>query len=233
MHCLLCHRSSGTIAAAVTTVQPVRSVDGINVRIPEPTPFNPGWFSHKFHGPGLRCEVAISVQSCDIVWVNGPCPCGEWPDLRIAHDSLVHQGDLEEGEMMLADGGHCDGCEFFETPTGEQNEDQRMKSSVRARHETVNGNFKRWGVIEQVCHHRLHEHHIHFQAVANVTQMIPHKDPMTATFAFECDDNEEEWSAIASIFSVAIVRKQTLVDAFCQFAECHHHWEKCEELKQW
>ena len=50
------------------------SVDDTACRIMEPAPFSPAWFSHKFHGPGLRYEVGISISSGYIVWINGPFP---------------------------------------------------------------------------------------------------------------------------------------------------------------
>jgi hypothetical protein len=37
-------------------------VDGTDFRINEPTDFSTKWFSHKFKGPGLRYEVAISIK---------------------------------------------------------------------------------------------------------------------------------------------------------------------------
>ena len=62
------------------------SIDGTNFRIYEPSPFSPKWFSHKFHGPGLRYEVGIAIRTGWIVWINGPYPPGDWPDVRIARD---------------------------------------------------------------------------------------------------------------------------------------------------
>ncbi|EFX70022.1 hypothetical protein DAPPUDRAFT_113096 [Daphnia pulex] len=53
------------------------SIDGVDFRIMEPSPFNPKWYSHKFHGPGLRYELAICIQTGDIVWAYGGLPCGE------------------------------------------------------------------------------------------------------------------------------------------------------------
>jgi hypothetical protein len=103
------------------------TLDDIDCRIPEPKPFNPHWLSQKFNGPGLHCEVGVCIQSGEIVWVNGPFPCGAWPDLKMARDTIPHKIDIEGGEMLLADGGHNNGYQFFETPTGQNNDDQRMK----------------------------------------------------------------------------------------------------------
>lgn len=101
------------------------TVDGTDFPIYEPTPYSRKWYSHKFKGPGLRYEIAMSIQSGDIVWCNGPYPAG-WSDLKIARDALVFQ--LEPGEMVCADGGYRDGGEFFQTPTGEKNVFQKCSN---------------------------------------------------------------------------------------------------------
>jgi hypothetical protein len=153
-------------------------------------PFNPAWHSHKFNGPGLGHEVAVCIQSGEIVWINGPFPCGAWPDIRIARDALVYELDIQGGEMMLADGGHDDGYEIFETPTGERNADQTMKALARAwawaRHETVNGKLKSWRVLSQTYRHPSITHGLCFRAVANITQFQIAWEG--TTFMIDCDD---------------------------------------------
>jgi hypothetical protein len=74
-------------------------------------------------------------------------------------------------EMALADGGYQDGYELFETPTGEHNDDQRMKAIARARHETVNRRFKRWRLLKNTFICPLGKHYLVFKAVANITQL--------------------------------------------------------------
>ena len=76
--------------------------------------------------------MGVCIQTGEIVWVNGGYPCGSWSDLRIARDAIIYEA--EDDERILADGGCNDGCEFFETPTGERNADQRMKAEARARY---------------------------------------------------------------------------------------------------
>ncbi|KAI2510184.1 hypothetical protein MHU86_4216 [Fragilaria crotonensis] len=64
-------------------------------------PFDSQWFSHKFRGPGLRYEMAVCIQTGDIVWVNGPYKCGKWPDVKIFKSRLMHL--LGDDEMVEAD----------------------------------------------------------------------------------------------------------------------------------
>jgi hypothetical protein len=72
--------------------------------------------------------------------------------------------------MALADGGYQDGYEFFETPTGESNEDQRMKQIARARHETINRRMKEFGILQQQYTGDLNKHVFIFMCIANLTQ---------------------------------------------------------------
>ena len=130
------------------------SVDGTDFRILEPQPFSPEWYSHKFKGAGVRYEVAICLQTGDIVWVNGPFPCGSYSDRVIARDEGLEDA-LDDGEMYVGDGGYRDGYVRAETPTGYNNQDQWMKGIARARHETVNARFKLFGALRHVFRHRV------------------------------------------------------------------------------
>ena len=145
------------------------TVDGTDFAIPEQTPFDPIWFSHKLNGPGVRYEIGICIQTGWIVWINGPFPCGI-PDLSIARDWINDL--LEDGEMYVADGGYYDGQQWSNTPNGRHDLDQYMKAAARARHEVVNGWFKRFGILQQRFHHDVYLHYEVFHAVANIVQLL-------------------------------------------------------------
>ena len=49
------------------------------------------WWSHKFKKPAVRYEVCVSIQSGDIVWVNGPWRAGRYPDI-----SIFREGGLKD-----------------------------------------------------------------------------------------------------------------------------------------
>lgn len=150
------------------------TVDGTDFRIQEPTPFSLQWFSHKFKSAGLRYEVCINIQNGWIVLVNGPFAAGAWPDIRIAQNKLVFLLASSEFpyEKALADGGYSDGYQFFETPTGEHNANQKMKLEARSRHECVNRRFKTWGILQQTYRGDISMHELCFKSVANITQLI-------------------------------------------------------------
>jgi hypothetical protein len=81
------------------------SVDDTDFRINQPTPLWKGWYSHKFKSVGVRYEVAISIQSGDIVWIHGPFSCGKFPDLTIFQMGLK-QMLLPTSERSKADGDY-------------------------------------------------------------------------------------------------------------------------------
>jgi DDE superfamily endonuclease len=138
--------------------------------INEPSPFNRKWFSHKFHGPGLRYEVAVCIQTGDIVWINGPFACGRWPDIKIFRLQL--RDLLSPGEMVEADRGYRGEPTKIRTPDEFVSlTDRKAKSRARARHETVNKRLKQWGSLKQRFRHDLGKHKLVFAAVAVCTQL--------------------------------------------------------------
>jgi hypothetical protein len=64
------------------------TVDETDFIIYEPTDLYTKWFSHKFNGPGIRYEVAISINGGQIVHIQGPYPAGNWPDIKIFRECL-------------------------------------------------------------------------------------------------------------------------------------------------
>lgn len=90
------------------------TLDGADFSIQESIPVQSGWHTEKFRGPGLRCKVGIGVQSGCVMWINGPFPCGEWPDLKIAMSDLVN---VFEGDgCAVAGSGHRGHPLCFDAP---------------------------------------------------------------------------------------------------------------------
>jgi hypothetical protein len=48
--------------------------------------------------------VALNIMMEDIVWINGPFPCGRYPNISIFWSSLKHE--LSPGEKAEADLGY-------------------------------------------------------------------------------------------------------------------------------
>jgi hypothetical protein len=77
------------------------TLDGTDFRIHEPQPFDRKWYSHKFKGPGVRYEVGVCIQTGHMCWVNGPYPCGEWTDLKIARSCIVEMLPLDKCYLRM------------------------------------------------------------------------------------------------------------------------------------
>ena len=146
------------------------TVDGTDFRIQQPHPFNKKWYSHKFKGPGLRYEVAVCIQTGDVVWSNGPFPCGKWPDLKIFWLRLKHM--LGPEEKVEADDGYRGEWQHACTPKmAVSDADYHAKKRARTHHETVNKHFKQWGCFYQTYRHDVNNHCNIFAAVAVCTQL--------------------------------------------------------------
>ena len=147
------------------------SIDGVDFWIQEPRPFSSRWFSHKINGPAVRYETGVCIQTGWIVWINGPFPCGDWPDLAIARHVLHHM--LGTGEHCIADGGYraSTNCRAI-TPTGLHDYLDRQVAVVRARHETVDARLKVFGVLNQRFRHNLEKHGLVMHSVAVIVQIM-------------------------------------------------------------
>lgn len=151
------------------------TVDGTDFRIQEPSPFSPCWYSHKYKGPGLRYEVAISINGGDIVHINGPFPCGSNPDITIFCQRLRQK--LQQGERCEADRGYRGEPDHIRLPSDYQRRrHKKQKNRARTRQETCNRRFKQFGALQQVFRHNLSvsdlsSHKTIFESIVVITQI--------------------------------------------------------------
>lgn len=109
-----------------------------------------------------------------IVWKNGPFKCGSYPDVRIFR--LNMKSALLPGERVIADRGYGD--ERCSTPDTLTAEGRQLASEIRARHETVNGRFKKFRVLRDTFRHDRSKHSVCFHAVASITQLQMDSEPL-------------------------------------------------------
>ena len=153
------------------------SNDGVDFQVPEPQPFSKDNFSHKFNGPGIRYEVALSIKSGDICWINGPFPPGKYNDLQIFRQGL--RDKLMKNERVLCDSGYYgDDPEYCCTKNGfrvHRNKEEKKLyrkaiNTILGRHETVNGRMK-WFQCLTSYRHSYEKHKIFFTAIAVIVQV--------------------------------------------------------------
>jgi hypothetical protein len=146
------------------------TVDGTDCRIPE---YGSTFYSFKFRKSALRYEVALCIQTGDIVWINGPYEAGLWNDIKIFRDGLLAM--LSPNKRVEADDGYVGEAPcYVKCPKSFTNppETEAMQQRIRNRQETVNARFKQWGVLKQVFRHKdnIGSHGDCFAAVVVITQ---------------------------------------------------------------
>ena len=144
-------------------------MDGTDFWIPEPTPFDRKWYSHKFNHAALRYEIAMCIQTGWIVWVNGPFCAGSFSDVRIFREGLKNH--LHFDERVEVDRGYV-GEMAFSRPDdhGGVRVWYDMKSSVRARHECLNGKLKEFKLLGTKYRNLKEKHSLFFRAIVGIVQ---------------------------------------------------------------
>ncbi len=116
----------------------------------------------------MRYEVGVCINTGWIVWMNGPYPCGDWPDLSIAKAFLHHV--LSPGEMYVANGTYRAAQALQPSQGLTQVEDDYM-AVCRACHETVSRKFKMFQSIQNTFKREVTKHGLFTHAIANVIQL--------------------------------------------------------------
>ena len=154
--------------------------------IKEPGPFDPAWYSHKSNGAGVRYEIASSIETGLMVWINGPFMAGAWSDDAIFKAFLKER--LNEGEIVHADRGYSnkegEPMIYFTPNTPGTDNMHNGNQQARARHETINGRFKRFNILGGKFRHDKDKHGICFMAVAALVHatMIMDEEPFTIDY---------------------------------------------------
>ena len=105
--------------------------------------------------------------------MNGPFPTRKYSDITIFRDSLTIF--LGPGERVEADDGYIEGdshnvkCSMSVINPREM---MKIHGMLRSRHETINRQFKEWGVLKQVFRHYASDHGNILYAIVVLTQMV-------------------------------------------------------------
>lgn len=133
----------------------------------------------------LKYEVAVNLQSGQVVWVNGGFP-GRMHDLTISTQGFLQQ--LLQGETAFADKGYA-GCDTFLIPYhGQQVRLSPARAQWNALHtrvhfehmERVNKRFKLWKVLKIPWRGELVLHSHVFHALARIVNVDLLYHPLNA-----------------------------------------------------
>lgn len=129
-------------------------------------------WSHKFNGPGLRHEIAVSTCESKCVWVNGPFEPGADQDKGNFASGLMSK--IAPNKKLNADRNHNSsepGMQVLATPNlMDPKELCRFKSRARLRHETFNSRLKCYKCLSEKFRHGIDKHKIAFEAVCVIVQ---------------------------------------------------------------
>lgn len=117
----------------------------------------------------MNYEIAISVYTNALVWVNGPFPAG-------GHDITVFRSKglkdkIPTGKKGIADNGYRGEVAILSTPNAhDPPELRKFKSRARARHESFNARLKSFRCLDVRFRHGVEKHRSVFEAVCVICQ---------------------------------------------------------------
>ena len=126
------------------------TVDSMDFRIPQKGVTTKGnaFTSNKYTRKStLRYKLGVDILVGNLVWIQGSYPAGKYTIFN-----KVLRKFLKPGERIEADEGNRGHPCKIKCPGNDMNpaENQAMQGRVRARHETLNGRLKNWGILSQV-----------------------------------------------------------------------------------
>ncbi len=128
------------------------SVDGTDLLICEPFPFDLKWWSQKLKHSALRHEIGESLCSGEIASVYGPFPAGENNDQSILNTKLVNYAPNDE--KVLTDRGYGGETIVHGGLLGDR--DGSISGKFHDYHETVNGRIKSFLCMQHRTRHSIH-----------------------------------------------------------------------------
>ena len=155
----------------------IASIDGTHCPIQEPTkglPWNknPKFMSYKFHGAALSYEVAVSIYTSQLVWINGPFPAGtQDPEIFVLSNGLKNR--IPAGKKVIADRAY--GWKSLANVVriknrGNTAEVRMFKRQVRARMESVFAKMKVFDILTIPFRHEQKYHGTIFEMIAVIVQ---------------------------------------------------------------
>lgn len=117
----------------------------MHFRIQEPRR-NPSacWYSHKFNGPGLGWEIALSIHEQQLAWLSGPHMASKH-DITIFREEL--EGEIPDGKLAIGDSGYRGSDKVAVSQEGDSDELRTVKNRARARQENFNERMKRFRIL--------------------------------------------------------------------------------------
>jgi hypothetical protein len=142
-------------------------VDGTDSKIRRASPYSKKCWRYKFKCAGLRYEIAISIRTGYIAWINRPFLPGDTNVISMFQHRLMFM--LADSERIGGDKGYRGESRHVYVHDGENNAEDALREG---RHEKGNARFKQWECLRQEWRHSpLKQHAKAFRAIAVIEQL--------------------------------------------------------------
>ena len=127
------------------------------------------WYSHKFNGPGVAYEFALSIYTSHLVWIREPYKAGT-SDKAIYNREL--KAKIPKGHFVVADGGYRDSKDkSLATPNPRDPEELLIfKARARMRQEAFHSRLKRFECLNSKFRHTAEQHKACCEVVCVIIQ---------------------------------------------------------------
>ena len=128
-------------------------------------------YSHKFNGPGLAYELAMSIFEPKLVWLKGPMKPGE-----VGNDLAVYKSEIKQkipaAKKIVVDSVYKDKKDpRLARKNAHDPEDlRRFKARASARQEAFHSRIKRFACLQNPFRHSMDRHGTCFVAICVICQ---------------------------------------------------------------
>jgi len=157
----------------------IATVDGVHCRINEPrTDAGTKWYSHKFNGPGVCYEIAISIRRDNVLWISGP-HCASVHDITIFRGGKKTRPKnqnalffkIPDGKRVIGDTGYQgEPDKVSVTKDGDSKDVKKFFARAKSRQETFNSRLKAFQILETSFRHGFNKHASVFESVCIIIQ---------------------------------------------------------------
>ena len=151
------------------------SVDGVDFATWErkhaKLPVDPKNKTHKYNHGGLKYQLTLCAQRNQCCDIYGPARGGLQDQTMLEQSEVLEE--LVGDQLACGDRGYI-AAKFMKKMTWPNPHDSKavnnFKSRIRLRHETYHCRMKKYGSMNQVWRHTIHQHGLAFRAVAVTVQ---------------------------------------------------------------
>ena len=154
----------------------ILTVDGTHCWIHEPDhplfSMDDKFYSHKYNKSGVNYELAVSISTSRLIWMNGPFKAGE-SDMKVFRERGLRDKMRQLGRKGIADGGYHAAEDFDVLSFPNADDDplvKKFKRRAQRRQEVFNNKTKVFHCLKHMFWHSCNRFADCFEAVCVICQ---------------------------------------------------------------